>query len=162
MQHYEMLYIVPVKYSEEEVQKTRQEVQEFVNKRQGAITKEDALGPIRLTYPIKQVHQGYYFLVEFDLEPASLGELERDLRLTPQILRSMIVKKTPGSEQGLVAALEREKKKKKKDEEEASEKEKASKEQAAEKTVAAAKEAKKVSMEEIDEKLDKILESDVI
>ncbi len=159
MQHYELTYIIPVKYSEEEQGKISEQVKDLIFKNEGKITKEGGLGILKLAYPIKQVNQGNYIVLEFDVEPEAAKVIDKELKLMNEVLRHLIVKKTPESEKAMEQALLKEKKAKLEEQrEEKTEEKKEETKTSQEKT----SEKKKVSIEELDEKLDKILDSDII
>ena len=93
MIHYELVYIVPNQYTDEEVETISDKVKKIISENGGTITIEDSLGKKKLAYPIKQVHQGTYLLLELDLETESLEKIKKTLGLTAEVLRFQIVKK---------------------------------------------------------------------
>jgi len=50
-------------------------------------------GKRRLAYPINDETEGYYIVVEFTSKPEFPAELDRILKITDGVLRSLIVKK---------------------------------------------------------------------
>lgn len=68
MQHYELCFIVSIKFLENELQKVVSAVHELLKKFGANITSENNLGKQRLAFPIKQTNQGTYIAIEFDLE----------------------------------------------------------------------------------------------
>lgn len=92
MTQYELLYIVPMRYTEDELNPIKQKVRESIENAGGKILLDDSLGKKKLAYPVKKIHQGYYLLNHFELEPARLSSLDRNLRLTDEIIRHIIVK----------------------------------------------------------------------
>lgn len=94
MTHYELLYIVPAQYAVEEIDKVYKNVRELITKFSGEIAHEENLGKQKLAYPIASTHQGYYVAVEFNAEPAQMKELDQKIKLTKEVLRHMIVVKT--------------------------------------------------------------------
>lgn len=160
MQHYELLYIIPVKYTEEEAKEIHKKVVGLITARGGGITREDSLGLLRLAYPIKQVHQGYYSAVEFNLEMEKLREIERELKLMNEVLRHQIVKKIAGTEEKIKEAILKEKKEKLEEQREEQKEKKGP--QVAKKEEKEKKPPKKVDIDELEKKLDKILDSDII
>ncbi|NQT49493.1 30S ribosomal protein S6 [Candidatus Kuenenbacteria bacterium] len=92
-QHYELTYIVSIKYIEDDLQKVIKSVNEVIAKANGEITKETDLGKQRLAYPIDHAHQGTYISLEFDMEQEKLQETNTLLRLMPELLRHLIIKK---------------------------------------------------------------------
>ncbi len=145
--HYEMLYIVSNKYSENEVLPIVQTVNKIIKKEGGTITYEESWGKKRLSYPIKHFNHGYYNLVEFDLEGKKLAKLNDLIRMSAEILRHQIVSKKKLTEEEIKMAKEKQKEQIKKTEN----KEK--------KEDDLKKEEKKgtVKLKDLDEKLDKIL-----
>ena len=95
MPHYELLYLLPATYAEEELAPIKEKIKALIKHRGGQITAEDSLGKRKLAYPVKKFRQGYYLLNEFDIEPQALNALNNDLRLTNEVLRHTIVIKKP-------------------------------------------------------------------
>ena len=95
--HYELLYIIPLKYTDEENTKITEEVEDIIKKYKGEITKTSILGKRKLAYEIKHVHNGYYVATHFNmLEGKGLIGLNKELNLktNDNILRFQIVKTT--------------------------------------------------------------------
>ncbi|NUM25970.1 MAG: 30S ribosomal protein S6 [Candidatus Buchananbacteria bacterium] len=92
--HYELLYLVAANYTEEELEPIKQKVADEIKKFGGQITLEESLGKKKLAYPISKNHQGYYLLYEFDLEGSKLKDLSRNLKLSSELLRHIIVKRS--------------------------------------------------------------------
>ncbi|MFA6428501.1 MAG: 30S ribosomal protein S6 [Candidatus Buchananbacteria bacterium] len=104
MNHYEILYLFPAKYTEEELKPQIEKVLALLYKYGAKLTFNELMGRRKLAYPIKNFYTGYYYVCEFDLEPTNLQKLENELRMTPEILRHQILaKETVGS--GVAAEL---------------------------------------------------------
>ena len=101
LEHYEILYILPMSYTAEEVKPINQKVAELIKTNGGTITKEQDLDKQKFAYPIKNQSHGYYFLYEFDLPTDKLLGLNRILQLTNEVLRFIVVKKQIKSEEQL-------------------------------------------------------------
>ena len=147
MKHYELLYIIPGKYTEEEIENIDKKVTEVVKKYGGEITSADNLGEKKLTFPVGGVQSGSYLVIEFNLEPEKIKELDSELKLTPEVLRHQIVIKKILTQ----AEIEQEKKRKER-----------LVEKIEEKPATAPVPAPKVTLEELDKKLGEILEGDII
>ncbi len=91
--HYELLYLVPATYTEEELAPIKEKVKDLIVKFKGEVTFEDIIGKKKLAYPVAKNSQGYYLLYEFYLPGENLADLNRALKLTKEILRHMIVSK---------------------------------------------------------------------
>jgi len=159
-EHYELLYIIPVKVEDDKLIKTMEDVAGLIKKNGGEITKDDNLGKLKLAYPIKHVYQGHYVLVEFNMKKNKLRYFERDLKLEPDVLRHMVVVKKIKTE--VESAKEKQiqeriKKEKAKELEEKKEK----------KGISSFKKLskdgeKKVGIEDLDKKLDEILDNSIL
>lgn len=93
MNRYELIYLVPTKYAEDELGTVIGQIRDLVTKYGGKVTFEDNLGKKRLAYPIKQANQCYYLLSHIDLEPANMNALERDLRLVNDVVRHLMTQR---------------------------------------------------------------------
>jgi small subunit ribosomal protein S6 len=87
---YELLYIVPNKYTEEEVPQIQTKVKGIIEKSGGQIKKDVNYGKRRLAYPVKHNHYGYYLLHHFEMPSKATKELEETLRVQDEILRHLI------------------------------------------------------------------------
>lgn len=93
---YELLYIIPSRYTDAEVEEIQTKVKNLLSKVGGKIIKEENLGRIRLAYPIRQTQHGIYVLIYFESEAVVISELERQLRLTAEVLRFLIIQQPEG------------------------------------------------------------------
>jgi small subunit ribosomal protein S6 len=93
--HYELLYIIPLKYTDEENIKITNEIEDIIKKYKGKIIKTSILGKRKLAYEIKHTHNGYYVGTHFNMEDGrGLIGLHKELNLktNENILRFQIVK----------------------------------------------------------------------
>lgn len=151
--HYELLYIVSNKYTEEELGPIMDKVRSIIQDNKGNITFSEEWGKKRLAYPIKRFYHGYYTLIEFDLDGSEVAKVDRALKLMNEILRHQIVVKKVKTAEAKEKEKEIAKKIAAKAVKTAEEKEKKEKKEKTPKR-------KKVDLKELDEKLDKILEAD--
>jgi ribosomal protein S6 len=96
--HYEMLYIVPNKFTEDEAAAIGEKVKKQIADFGGEISYAEDWGKKKLAYAIGSFNYGYYKLVEFDLAGLKLSELDTFLRLSSDVLRHQIIraaKRTP-------------------------------------------------------------------
>jgi small subunit ribosomal protein S6 len=147
---YELAYIIPAKFSEDEVPKINHKITRLILDSGGQILNDESWGKRKLAYPIKQNKYGYYQILKFALEPNFLQKIEHQLRLDSSILRYLTTKvkyrKTTEKEK---KRAELKKVEVKKIEEKKIEKPKLEK-------------VKKISIEDLDQKLDEILKDDVV
>ena len=59
----------------------------------GTIESVDEWGKRKLAYPINYETEGYYMLVNFTCEPEFPAELDRIVKITEGVIRSLIIKK---------------------------------------------------------------------
>jgi len=88
--NYELLYIVHPDL-EGQTEKVTEKVTGFVTKAEGKVTSQEDWGKRKLAYPIAKNDFGVYVLVNFTIDTTKLSDVERDLRLSEEILRSMVV-----------------------------------------------------------------------
>jgi len=158
--HYELLFMISANYTAEEVKPISTKVADLIKKSKGNITLEDDLGKLKLAYPIKNLSHAYYLLMEFDMPKDNLHDLNRQLKLTNEVLRFLIVKKKIKTQKEIIQEKQLQDKLTKKKEKEI-EKIKAAKEEPTEKTDKK-KTKEKVSLEDLDKKLDELLDTDDI
>lgn len=166
---YELLYIIPTRYTDAEIEGIQIKVRGFIEKFGGQVIKEENLGRIRLAYPIKQNRHGSYILTYFTAEPIMLVDLENLLRLNDEVIRHMIVQLPKGvpdqqfTVESYVAPLseedEEEKKPRRASLPEATKAEVVP--STTSETEPIVKEEKPLSIEELDKKLDEILSADL-
>ncbi|MDP2631627.1 MAG: 30S ribosomal protein S6 [Candidatus Uhrbacteria bacterium] len=152
---YEILYIVPSKFSDTEIGGVIDNVSKLLEANEAKIEKTENLGKIKLAYPINKITHGTYILVYVDVDGSVLKKIDQDFRLADFVLRHIIVKcdsipsKTPlitAYQPPLTPEGKRTAQRKKADE---------SKQQAT-------PSAERMSVEELDKKLDEILDSDIV
>lgn len=172
--HYELLYIVPNKYTEDELKPIIEKINKIITDNKGKITYSEKWGNKKLAYPIKHFTHGYYNLVEFDTEGKNLAEIDKVLRMSDEILRHQIITKqsksieeiTQEKELQLKRIKENTKQETKKEDQKKSKtpknKEKKSLKTEQKTITAETKEKetkKKVNLKDLDDKLEKILET---
>ena len=86
---YEVLYIIKPDLGEED---TKAVVEKFntLIEQNGTIDATEEWGKRKLAYEINYISEGYYVLVKFTSGPAFPAELERILRNTESIMRSLV------------------------------------------------------------------------
>lgn len=89
---YELLYLIPAPLTEKDLPNVSKKVKEIIEKLGGKINKEENLGNKKLAYPIKQIYRGFYLLLNFEIGPEKLKELDQKLKLISEILRHLITK----------------------------------------------------------------------
>jgi small subunit ribosomal protein S6 len=87
------MYIVPLKAGTEESTTTQEKVRAMLQAEGAKITLEDAMGKKKLAYPIDHIRHGSYVVIECDLEPGLVKKVSDWLRLSSEILRFQIIAK---------------------------------------------------------------------
>lgn len=91
MQHYELLLLLNAQVADATLEGVVANVRTLLGKHGAIITKDDPLGKRRLAHAIKKQSQGAYHVLEFDAPAQTIQELDRILRLTPEVLRHLVV-----------------------------------------------------------------------
>src|SRR6056297_653635 len=92
-QHYELLYIIPNNFTEEEAGQIQEKIKEQITQKGGEFSREENWGKKKLAYPIKNFNHGYYNLVEFDSYTEDMEKISQFLKLLDEVLRFQVVKK---------------------------------------------------------------------
>lgn len=95
MERYELLYIIPAKYTEAEIAQLMERVKGIVVSAGANVSEMHDLGKRKLAYPIQHVRHGNYVLVYFEADAATVAKLNETLRLSTEVLRHMIVTRDP-------------------------------------------------------------------
>jgi len=93
---YEILYIIPSRFSETEIDGVVKQVEEVLQKHEAKLEKTENLGKIKLAYPIKKERYGTYILAYATMEPDAILKIDTDLRLKDEVLRHILVKREDG------------------------------------------------------------------
>lgn len=91
---YEVTFIVRLDNTDEAlVNGTIDQVRAWIEASElGQVTKINRWGRKKLAYDIDNQREGYYVMMEAQIEPKALQELERNVNLSPYILRHLVVR----------------------------------------------------------------------
>lgn len=91
MNKYELVYILKPNVEEE---KRTQLMEKFrgIIEAEGTIENVDEWGNRKLAYEINKITEGYYTLVNFSSTSELPKELDRNLKITDEVIRHMIIK----------------------------------------------------------------------
>ena len=91
---YEVTFIVRLDNTDEAlVNGTIDQVRAWIEAGElGQVTKINRWGRKKLAYEIDKQREGYYVLMESQIEPKALAEIERNINLSPYILRHLVVR----------------------------------------------------------------------
>ena len=85
---YEVLYILDPNLGEEATAALVEKFKALVEGN-GTLTSIDEWGKRRLAYPINDLMEGYYVLMNYESKPAFPAELERVMKITDGVLRCL-------------------------------------------------------------------------
>jgi small subunit ribosomal protein S6 len=91
LRNYELVYILQPELEEEEEAANAQRIEQLITSNGGQISETKPWGRRRLAYPLGGYRDGRYTLVRFELDPQSIQELERNLKLREEIIRYLLV-----------------------------------------------------------------------
>lgn len=89
---YETMIVYSLKNGEEAAKELSEKFKAMMEAN-GAVDSVDEWGKRRLAYPINDEEDGYYVLYNHQCDAQFPAELDRVLRITDGILRSLIIKK---------------------------------------------------------------------
>jgi small subunit ribosomal protein S6 len=90
---YEAMYIIDAIIEEEARKGIVEKFSAIVTDNGGTITSIDDWGKRRLAYPIEKKNEGYYVLMHFEAAPELPRELERNLQISEDIMRYLVIRR---------------------------------------------------------------------
>lgn len=91
MNKYELVLIFKPELSEEDRNTVFSRIQQVIDEN-GKLEEVHDWGKRKLAYEINYIKEGYYYIINFDLDPQFVKEIERRCRLFDQIIRYMVVR----------------------------------------------------------------------
>jgi ribosomal protein S6 len=91
MRKYEVMYIIRPDVEQENVQALVEKFNGIISNG-GEVTKTDVIGKRRLAYEINKLRDGYYVLVHFNATTEVVNELDRIMKISDEVIRSLIVR----------------------------------------------------------------------
>ena len=92
MRDYELAFIVQPNLADEGVTEVVDKVSRYVKAVDGEVASVDVWGRRTLAYPIDRHREGTYILLRAKMSPSSIAELERNLKLSEEIIRYLLIK----------------------------------------------------------------------
>ena len=89
---YESVYIARPDISPAQVEALTADWTKILEDNGGKVTKDEYWGLKSLAYRIKKNRKGHYSLMNIDASPAALAELERNMRLSEDVLRYISIR----------------------------------------------------------------------
>jgi len=76
---------------EEEISALLKEVQQTIANNQGKIIKVNQWGKRTLAYDIKKFREAFYVIIDFELEPENIANIEKSIKFEEKIIRYLLV-----------------------------------------------------------------------
>ena len=90
MNKYESTIIINPKLEEDAVKALTDRFSSLINK-DGKVEKVDMQGKKKLAYEVKKNKEAYYAVIYFEAKPALIAELERNYRITDDVIKFMTI-----------------------------------------------------------------------
>lgn len=88
--NYEAVIILKPDLGEEATAALVEKFKTLIEQR-GTVAEVDEWGKRHLAYPIDDITEGYYVLMTFTADPALPAELDRQMRINDNVMRSLII-----------------------------------------------------------------------
>lgn len=92
MRRYELMVILDPNLEERAVTPQIERFLEVVRKDGGNVEKIDVWGRRRLSFDLKKRSEGIYAVIDLDAEPGTVKELDRQLGLNEDVLRTKLLR----------------------------------------------------------------------
>ncbi len=92
MNKYESVIIINPNCTDEALKALESKFTGLINQN-GKVESFENMGKKKLAYDIKKNTEAFYMLINFEAEPSSIAELERNYRITDDVLKFIVVKK---------------------------------------------------------------------
>lgn len=92
MRQYEIMIILDPEVDDRQVAPTLERFLSVIKNDKGTVENVDLMGRRRLAYDIKKKSEGIYVVVNFTAEPATAQEMDRQLGLSEQVLRTKLLR----------------------------------------------------------------------
>ena len=95
MRAYELMIITNGGLDENAVTTTIERFTNLITEQGGTVDRVDHWGKRQFAYEIQHMNEGYYTVVDLTISSDGLNEVERQLRLTDEIVRHKVVRPGP-------------------------------------------------------------------
>jgi small subunit ribosomal protein S6 len=90
MRRYELMLLLRPDLEDDKLQAAVEKVTRAIVNGGGSLSKVSPWGKRRLAYDINRHREASYFLIQFDIEPAQVREIERGMLISEEILRHLV------------------------------------------------------------------------
>lgn len=92
MNKYESVIIISPVVEEEGIKSLITKFSDLINT-EGKVESVEEIGKRKLAYEVKKNKEGYYVLFNFEAKPELIAELERNYRITDEVIKFIVVRK---------------------------------------------------------------------
>lgn len=92
MNKYETLFIVNPSVEDAGIKDLIQKFSDLINS-DGKVESTEVVGKKKLAYPVKKCAEGTYVLINFESEGTIISELERNFRITDEVIKFIVIRK---------------------------------------------------------------------
>ncbi len=92
MNKYESVIIINPVVEEEGIKNLIKKFSDLINT-EGKVESVEEMGKRKLAYEVKKNKEGYYILFNFEAKPTLIAELERNYRITDEVIKFIVVRK---------------------------------------------------------------------
>lgn len=92
---YELGFILQPEVNEEQSRAILERIEQIVSNYGGQIMRVNQWGRRRLAYPIQHHRDGFYVFIDMILTPETVSELDRNLKVSEEVLRHLIKRRDP-------------------------------------------------------------------
>ena len=92
MRDYELVTILRPDIVDENLGAVTDRIGQWITAQGGEVTKVDLWGRRRMAYPIREFREGNYVIAQVRLETRATTEVERNLKLSEDVLRYLLVR----------------------------------------------------------------------
>ncbi len=92
MNKYEALFIINPSVEDAGIKELIQKFSNLINS-DGTVESVEEIGKKRLAYPIKKCADGFYVLINFESNGTVIAELERNFRITDEVIKFIVIRK---------------------------------------------------------------------
>ena len=92
MNKYESVIIINPNVEENALNELVERFSTLINS-DGKVEEVNNLGKKRLAYDVKKNKEGYYVVYEFEANPNLIAELERNYRITDDVIKFIVIRK---------------------------------------------------------------------
>ena len=92
MNKYESVVIINPNVEETALKALIERFETLINT-DGKVEQVNELGKKKLAYEVKKNKEGYYVVYDFEANPSLIAELERNYRITDEVIKFIVIKK---------------------------------------------------------------------